>query len=132
MPLTNGAKLGPYEILSPLGAGGMGEVYRARDARLGREVALKILPQSFAADANRSRRFEQEARAIGALSHPNIFSVYDVGSENGTYYIVTELLHGTSLREKLSAGPLTPRRVVDYAVQIAQGLAAAHEKGIIH
>ena len=130
--LIAGTKLGPYEIVAPLGAGGMGEVYRARDPRLGREVAIKVVPESFASDPNRLRRFEQEARAVGALNHPNILSVHDTGVQNGTHYIVTELLDGATLREKLSSGPLPPRRVTEYAMQIAQGLAAAHDTGFVH
>lgn len=132
MTLASGTRLGPYEIVSPLGAGGMGEVYRARDARLGREVAIKVLPEWFANEPDRLRRFEQEARAVGALNHPNILSVYDSGVQNGTHYIVIELLQGATLREKLSAGPLPPRRATECALQIAQGLAAAHERGIVH
>ncbi|MGB9492163.1 MAG: protein kinase [Terriglobales bacterium] len=130
--LTSGAKLGPYEILSPLGAGGMGEVYRARDTRLGREVALKVLPESFARDADRLRRFEQEARAVAALNHPNLLAIHDIGEQDGTRFIVSELLDGQTLRAELESGPLSARRASDYAVQIAQGLAAAHEKNIIH
>jgi eukaryotic-like serine/threonine-protein kinase len=130
--LIAGTKLGPYEIVAPLGSGGMGEVYRARDPRLGREVAIKVVPESFASDPNRLRRFEQEARAVGALNHPNILSVHDTGVQNGTHYIVTELLDGATLREKLSTGPLPPRRATEYAMQIAQGLAAAHETGFVH
>ncbi|MFZ3340114.1 MAG: protein kinase [Terriglobales bacterium] len=132
MPLTSGTKLGPYEILTPLGAGGMGEVYRARDTRLGREVALKILPHSFASDADRLRRFEQEARAVAALNHPNILAIHDIGDEAGSPFIVSELLEGGSLRSELEAGALSSRKAADYAVQIAHGLAAAHDKGIIH
>jgi serine/threonine protein kinase len=108
MTLTVGSKLGPYEILSPLGTGGMGEVYRACDPRLGREVAVKILPESFATDLDRLRRFEHEARATGALNHPNILSVYDIGAQGQTHFIVTELLEGETLREKLRGGPLPP------------------------
>ena len=132
MALTSGTKLGPYEIVSPLGAGGMGEVYRARDSRLGREVALKVLPQSFASDADRLRRFEQEARAVAALNHPNILAIHDIGEQGATPFIVSELLEGTTLRIELESGPLSARKAADYAVQIAQGLAAAHDKGIIH
>jgi eukaryotic-like serine/threonine-protein kinase len=127
-----GARLGPYEIVSPLGAGGMGEVYRAKDPRLGREVAVKVLPASFSADADRLRRFEQEARAAGILNHPNITAVYDIGSHDGAPYVVSELLEGETLRSRLAAGPLAPRKALDYAIQIARGLAAAHEKGIVH
>ena len=132
MPLTPGTKLGPYEIIGPIGAGGMGEVYRARDARLSREVAVKVLPASFVADPERLRRFEQEARATGQLNHPNILAVYDTGTHEGTPYVVEELLEGATLREKIAGAPLPVRKAVDYARQIAQGLAAAHQKGIVH
>jgi serine/threonine protein kinase len=132
MPLTSGTKLGPYEILAPIGAGGMGEVYRARDTRLGREVALKILPTSFTSDADRLRRFEQEARAVAALNHPNILAIHDIGEQDGSPFIVSELLEGTSLRSELEGGALSSRKAAEYAVQIAHGLAAAHDKGIIH
>src|SRR5208282_302556 len=132
MSLTTGTKLGPYEILAPLGAGGMGEVYRARDTRLGLEVALKVLPESFSRDADRLRRFEQEARAVAALNHPNILAIHDIGEEGGSPFIVSELLEGNSLRAELENGALSPRKASDYAAQIAQGLAAAHEKNIIH
>jgi len=127
-----GTRLGPYEILAPLGAGGMGEVYRARDPRLGREVAVKVLPASFSNDADRLRRFEQEARAAGLLNHPNITAVYDIGTHDGAPYVVSELLEGETLRSRLSPGGLAPRKALDYAIQIARGLAAAHEKGIVH
>jgi Tol biopolymer transport system component len=132
MALASGTKLGPYEILSPLGAGGMGEVYRAKDARLGRDVALKVLPATFASDADRLRRFEQEARAVAALNHPNILAVFDVGQDNGSPFLVSELLEGESLRAALDRGPLPQRKTIEYGVQIAHGLAAAHEKGIVH
>ena len=132
MALTPGTKLGPYEIQSPLGAGGMGEVYRARDTRLGRDVAVKILPESFAGDSERLRRFEQEARAVAALNHPNILAIHDIGEQGGAPYIVSELLEGESLRTALDRGALPVRKTVDYGVQIAHGLAAAHEKGIVH
>ncbi|HET8825418.1 MAG TPA: protein kinase, partial [Terriglobales bacterium] len=132
MALTSGTKLGPYEIESPLGAGGMGEVYRARDTRLGRDVALKILPESFAHESDRLHRFEQEARAVAALNHPNILAVFDIGESNGAPYLVSELLEGETLRVVLDRGAIPPRKAIDYAVQIAQGLAAAHEKGIVH
>src|ERR1700691_4923329 len=105
MALTAGTKLGPYEIIAPIGAGGMGEVFRARDTRLGREVALKILPESFSRDADRLRRFEQEARAVAALNHPNILSIHDIGEQNGMPFIVSELLEGGSLRAELDHGP---------------------------
>jgi predicted Ser/Thr protein kinase len=130
--LASGSRLGPYEILSPLGAGGMGEVYRAKDPRLGRDVAIKVLPASFSTDADRLRRFEHEARAAGLLNHPNITAVYDIGSHDGAPYVVTELLEGETLRSRLSGGALSARKALDYAIQIARGLAAAHEKGIVH
>jgi hypothetical protein len=124
--------LGPYEVLAPIGAGGMGEVYRARDSRLGREVALKILPAAFANDADRVRRFEQEGRAAAALNHPNIVVIYDAGSQDGLFYVATELLEGETLRERLAGSALPVRKAVDYAIQTARGLAAAHAKGITH
>jgi eukaryotic-like serine/threonine-protein kinase len=132
MTLAAGSRLGPYEIAAPLGAGGMGEVYRAKDPRLGREVAIKVLPASLSQDADRLKRFEQEARAAGVLNHPNITAVYDLGTHDGAPYIVTELLEGETLRSRLGAGALSPRKAIDYAIQIAKGLAAAHEKGIVH
>ncbi|MGA8540585.1 MAG: protein kinase [Terriglobales bacterium] len=132
MSLTPGTKLGPYEIVAPLGAGGMGEVYRAKDTRLGRDVALKILPESFAREADRLRRFEQEARAVAALNHPNILAVFDIGQQNGSPFLVSELLEGESLRVILDGGALPQRKTIEYGVQIAHGLAAAHEKGIVH
>ncbi len=132
MALPAGTRLGPYEILAPLGAGGMGEVYRARDSRLGRDVALKVLPDERASDPDRLRRFETEARAIASLNHPHILSLYDVGTHDGVPYAVTELLEGRTLRSVLERGALPARKVVDYGVQICQGLAAAHERGVIH
>jgi sugar lactone lactonase YvrE len=132
MGLQPGTKLGNYEIVGPLGAGGMGEVYRARDNSLQREVAVKILPASFSKDADRLRRFTQEAQATAALNHPNILSVYQIGQENGAPYIVSELLEGQSLREVLRGGALPVRKAVEYGAQIARGLAAAHGKGIVH
>jgi Tol biopolymer transport system component len=127
-----GTTIGPYEITGWLGAGGMGEVYRARDPRLGRDVAIKLIAQRVATDAGRVRRFEQEARASGQLNHPNILAVYDVGLHAGAPYIVSELLEGESLRSRLREGPLAPRKAVEYARQIAEGLAAAHDKNIAH
>ncbi len=132
MALAVGQKIGPYQILAPIGAGGMGEVYKARDERLKRDVAIKVLPASYSADPDRLRRFEQEAQAAGALNHPNITVVYDVGTHDGAPYVVQELLEGESLRMALTVGKLSQRRAVDYAVQIAHGLAAAHGKGIVH
>src|SRR6266581_6395339 len=112
--LSTGTKLGPYEIVAPLGAGGMGEVYRARDTRLGREVAIKVLPESFSKDPDRLRRFEQEARAAGSINHPNILAIYDVGTHEGSPYVVSELLEGESLRERLRTGALPARKAVEY------------------
>jgi len=132
MALSSGTKLGPYEIQSPLGAGGMGEVYRARDTRLGREVAIKVLPEALAKDADRLRRFQVEAQAVAALNHPNILSIHDFGEYQGAPFLVSELLEGQSLREALEAGPLSARRATEYALGIAQGLTAAHNKGIVH
>jgi eukaryotic-like serine/threonine-protein kinase len=132
MNLTPGTKLGPYEIVSLLGAGGMGEVYRARDSRLRREVAIKVLPQALSLDSDRMRRFEQEALATAALNHPNILAVFDIGTSEGSPYVVSELLEGETLRERLRSGAIATRKTLDYAMQIAHGLAAAHEKGIIH
>src|SRR5271170_7362154 len=132
MALSSGTKLGPYEIQSPLGAGGMGEVYRARDARLGRDVAIKVLPEALAKDADRLRRFEQEARTIAALNHPNILGIHDIGAHDGAPFLVSEFLEGQTLRDKLVSGPLPVRRAIEYALGITEGLAAAHEKGIVH
>ena len=132
MPLTPGTRLGPYEILSPLGAGGMGEVYRARDTRLERDVAIKVLPTSYSADPDRLRRFEQEARAVAALNHPNILAIYDIGVHEGAPFLVTELLEGETLRERLQGGALPVRKAIEVAAQAAQGVAAAHDKGIVH
>jgi Tol biopolymer transport system component len=132
MALSSGTKLGPYEIQSLLGAGGMGEVYRAKDARLDRIVAIKVLPASFSADHDRMQRFAQEARAAAALNHPNILSIFDIGDEHGSPYVVSELLEGETLRERLRSGALSSRKAIDYGLQVARGLAAAHEKGIVH
>jgi serine/threonine protein kinase len=127
-----GKTLGCYEILAPLGAGGMGEVYRARDNSLGREVAVKLLPPAYSDNPERLRRFEQEARAAGMLNHPNILTIYAVGNHEGCPYLVSELLEGTTLRERLGSEDLAQRKAIDYARQVASGLAAAHEKGIVH
>jgi eukaryotic-like serine/threonine-protein kinase len=132
MALTSGTRLGPYEIQSPLGAGGMGEVYRARDTRLNRDVAVKILSAEFARDPERMWRFRQEAQAVAALNHPNILSIHDFGEHEGSPYIVTEFLDGETLRVRLGAGALPVRKTSEHAEQIARGLAAAHEKGIVH
>ena len=132
MALSSGIRLGPYEILSPLGAGGMGEVYRARDSRLDRDVAVKVLPESLLADGDALARFEREAKAVAALSHPNILAIHDFGREGGIAYAVMELLEGETLRDRLDAGALPVRKALDYALQIAQGLAAAHDRGIVH
>ena len=132
MTLATGTHLGPYEVLGKLGEGGMGEVFRARDTRLGRDVALKILPATFSTDQDRLRRFEQEARAAAALNHPNILAVHDIGTTDGVPFVVSELLEGRTLRQLLESGALTTRKAIDYGTQIAGGLAAAHEKGIVH
>jgi serine/threonine protein kinase/predicted esterase len=130
--LKTGTKLGPYEILAPLGSGGMGEVYRASDSRLDREVAIKVLPQNLASDSSALKRFEREAKAIAALSHPNILNIHDVGNQDGVSFAVMELLDGTNLRQHLTGGQLTWQKAVDIAIEIAAGLAAAHSKGIVH
>src|SRR5882724_12966733 len=130
--LSPGTKLGRYEIRSKIGEGGMGEVYLARDMKLGRDVAIKVLPAAFSADSERLRRFEQEAQAAGALNHPNVLVIYHIDAHDGAPYIVSELLDGETLRQRLTGSPLAQRRVIDYALQLAHGLAAAHEKGIIH
>ena len=125
-------RIAHFEVIGLVGSGGMGEVYRARDTRLGRDVALKVLPAEFAADPERLRRFEQEARAVAALNHPNILAIHDVGTHEGTPYLVTELLEGESLQQRLRSGALPVRKAVEIAVQIAHGIAAAHERGIVH
>jgi Tol biopolymer transport system component len=132
MPLSPGHRLGPYEIVAPLGAGGMGEVYRARDTRLGREVAVKVLPENLARDEAARGRFEREARAVAALSHPNILAIHDLGRDEAAHYAVMELLAGETLRDRLGRSELSIPKAIDYASQIAQGLAAAHERGITH
>jgi serine/threonine protein kinase len=131
MTVEPGTRLGFYEVTAPLGEGGMGEVYRARDPRLGRDVAIKVLPPEVNADADRLRRFEQEARAAAPLNHPNILAVYDIGTHQGSPYIVSELLDGETLRERLAGGALTVRKAVEFVSQITCGLAAAHAKGIV-
>ena len=132
MTLSAGTRLGPYEIAGPIGAGGMGEVYRARDTRLGRDVAVKVLLTGASHTAERLHRFEQEARLAGSLNHPNVLTLLDVGSHEGAPYLVTELLEGRTLREALAAGPLPSRKAIDYGQQVARGLAAAHEQGVVH
>src|SRR6266536_154612 len=132
MTVAQGTRLGPYEVIAPLGAGGMGEVYRARDTRLGRDVAVTVLPATFSADPDRLHRFEQEACAAGALNHPNILSIYDIGTHDGSPYVVSELLEGQTLRQRMGGSALLQRKAIDYALQVAHGLAAAHEKGIVH
>jgi serine/threonine-protein kinase len=132
MTLPAGTKLGPYEILAPLGAGGMGEVYRARDTRLDRDVAVKVLPESLASDPASLARFEREAKAVAALSHPNILAIHDFGKTGGVSYAVTELLEGETLKQRIVGAPLPPRKAVEFGRQIALGLAAAHDRGIVH
>jgi serine/threonine protein kinase len=127
-----GKQVGPYAVGGLLGRGGMGEVYRARDARLGRDVAIKVLHVTYSGDADRLRRFEQEARAAGMLNHPNVLAVYDVGTHDGSPFIVSELLEGETLGARLAAGPLPVREALGYAAQVARGLTAAHAKGIVH
>src|SRR4030095_11558432 len=132
MTLAAGSRLGAYEIVAFIGAGGMGEVYRARDPRLGRDVAVKVLPPGVASDPERLTRFDREARAAAALNHPNILSVYDIGSDDGQPYIVSELLEGQTLRAALARGPLRPATAIDWTNQICQALTAAHDRGVVH
>ena len=132
MTLTAGRRLGPYEVLGALGAGGMGEVYRARDTRLGRDVALKVLPADVAGDPDRRRRFEREARAVAALNHPAVLALYDVGEAEGVAFMVTELLEGETLRARLGRGPVSCERVAEWGASAADALAAAHAAGIVH
>ena len=138
MTISSGTRLGPYEILSPLGAGGMGEVYRAKDTKLRRDVAIKVLPEEFLEGEDRKARFEQEARLLAAMNHPGIAAIYSFEEIPGSspsssrHLLVTELLEGETLRQRLGAGPLPLRKAVEYGVQMAKALASAHEKGIVH
>ncbi len=132
MRLPPKTRLGNYEVLSELGSGGMGEVYKARDLKLGREVAIKVLPQEMASDSQRLRRFEQDARAASALNHPNIVTIYEIGEHEGTPYIAMEYVKGKTLREILAEGPLPNDKLIRYATQMAEGLAKAHQAGIVH
>src|SRR5262249_5344140 len=132
MPLRSGTRLGPYEIVAPLGAGGMGEVYQARDTRLGREVAIKVLPAALSSDPERLKRFEREARSASSLNHPNVVTIYDMGSENGVSYIAMELVKGEPLRMELARGALPVKKLLQVGTQIAEGLTKAHAAGIVH
>ena len=132
MTISAGSRIGPFEVVDLLGAGGMGAVYRAYDPRLRREVAIKVLPPALSGDPERLQRFEREALAVARLAHPNILAIHDIGTHEGSPYLVTELLEGTTLREKINGAPLPGRRAVEYAIEIARGLAAAHEHGIVH
>lgn len=132
MPIDEGTRLGRYEIRSKIGEGGMGEVYRAFEPKIGREVAIKVLPSALSADQDRLARFEQEARMAGALNHPNILVIHHIDTHDGSPYIVSEMLEGETLRERMGGVALSQRKAIDYALQIANGLAAAHEKGIVH
>src|SRR5881296_1640302 len=127
-----GASLNQYRIIATVGAGGMGEVFRARDTRLNRDVAVKVLPKDFVADADRLRRFEQEAKTLAVLNHPNVLTVFDAGVHEGAPYLVSELLEGKTLRQEMNGEALPVRKATDYALQIAHGLAAAHSKGVVH
>src|SRR6516164_2095951 len=130
--LAASTRLGPYQILKPIGSGGMGEAYRARDLRLGRDVAVKILPEQFASQPDRLARFHREARVVAALSHPNVLAIHDYGSEGAITYAVMELLEGDTLRGRLARGPFEWRQAVEVGAAVAEGLAAAHSKGIVH
>ncbi len=132
MALGPGTRLGAYEILSPLGAGGMGEVYRARHVKLGRDVAIKVLPDELAADPERLQRFEREARTASSLNHPNIVTIHDIDEQGGTCYIAMELVEGKTLGNRLGEGPVPPSEILALATQIAEGLAKAHAAGIVH
>src|SRR5271165_4023535 len=132
MALTSGTKLGPYEIKSPLGAGGMGEVYLARDTRLDRTVAVKILPSHLSSNLEAKQRFDREARAISSLNHPNICTLHDVGHQDGTDFLVMEYLQGETLGDRLAKGPLSPELVLKYGIDICEGLEKAHKNGVVH
>src|SRR6185503_8790312 len=132
MAIAAGDRLGGFEVLGPLGAGGMGEVYRARDTRLGREVALKVLPEALSTDRDRLARFEQEARAASALNHPNIVTIHEIGREGETTFVAMELVDGKTLRELSVPGPLPVKKVLNVAAQVSEGLAKAHAAGIVH
>src|ERR1700752_1523162 len=132
MPLVSGKKIGPYEIVGPLGAGGMGEVYRARDTRLDRTVAIKILPAQFSSDPVRRQRFEREAKTISQLNHPHICVLHDVGSQDGLSYLVMECVEGETLAKRLEKGPLPLEQVLKYGAQIADALDKAHRSGVVH
>jgi len=132
MPLATGTKLGPYEILSPLGAGGMGEVYRARDTRLDRTVAIKVLPQHVSSDADLKQRFEREARTISCLQHPHICTLHDIGHQDGVDFLVMEHLEGETLAARLTRGPLPTDQVLQIGIEIADALDKAHRQGIVH
>lgn len=132
MPLTSGTRFGPYEIQSPLGAGGMGEVYSARDTRLHRLVALKVLPSNLSSNAELRARFDREAKAISSLSHPNICTLHDIGHQNGQDFLVMELLEGETLADRLKDGPLSPEEVFKLSIELANALDKAHRRGIVH
>src|SRR5262245_2261984 len=132
MSLSAGDQLGPYRILSPIGKGGMGEVYRAQDARLGRDVAIKVLPEQLTSDPEALRRFEREGRALAALSHPNILTIFDVGTQDGISFVVMELLEGETLRAWMRNSAVPWEKALEIAIHIAEGLSAAHSKGIVH
>src|SRR5438067_4712523 len=132
MALTNGTKLGPYEIVAPLGSGGMGEVYRARDTRLGRIVAVKILPSHLSDNSTLRQRFEREAKAISSLNHPHICVLHDIGNQSGTQFLVMEFLDGETLATRLERGPLPTKQALEYGIQIAEALDKAHKSGIVH
>jgi serine/threonine protein kinase len=132
MTLSPGTRLGPYEISAQLGAGGMGEVYRARDSRLGRDVAVKVLPEHFSSDRDRLARFEKEARAASALNHPNVVTIYDIGFDGSVPWLAMEYVDGMTLRELLKHDTPSPRKLMEIGAQMAEGLAKAHAAGIVH